>query len=83
MNFFENPLVFLNVRKMGAPDAGGRGPRGAGGGKMCFYLKVLVVFGPKISLIKEKKKRALRARARARDFFFFKKIENLKIIFFF
>ena len=64
--------------KWGRRARAGRGPRGAGGGKNRFYLKVLVVFGPKISLIKEKKKRALRARVSARDFFS-KIFENLKI----
>ena len=48
-----------------------RGARGGGGGKIEFSLKVFVFFGPKISLIKIKKKRALRARVSARDFFIF------------
>ena len=51
-----------------------RGARGAGGGKTEFSLKVFVLFGPKISLINIKKKRALRARVSARDFLFLKNI---------
>ena len=51
-----------------------RGARGGGGGKLEFSLKVFVFFGPKIFLIKIKKKRALRARVSARGFLFFKNI---------
>ena len=48
---------------------GRAGGLGGPGGKDEFNLKVLVVFGPKFFSIKEKKKRALRARVSARDFF--------------
>ena len=59
-----------------------RGARGGGGGKIEFSLKVFVFFGPKISLIKIKKKRALRARVSARDFLFLKNIFSKQKIFF-
>ena len=71
----------LMCEKMGHRNFRLRGARGGGGGKIEFSLKVFVFFGPKIFLIKIKKKRALRARVSAREIFFSKIFEKLKIFF--